>query len=264
MGETEAIRMRTVSRDDCNGGDNGRRTAFSRPIIACDLSTSDLDSTSQFSLTYSDTDSSKRQLQHSPISPLSMLPALQKSASPLYKSQSQQHHHQQQQQQQQQQQEKIPATPVVFSDTNTFTSQLRFSPLSSDPDLKQTALILLSQIKTLPIDPWVYADLVTDIDTAIHLHSDKDKTWARDVLSIGSSLVKAAVVANSALRLPTKETEQRINDTIGFFRVIVDIGEQSRYRARKLIKLLQGGWYEKGVSMQALAEKICAEDRWWK
>ncbi|KAJ3104013.1 hypothetical protein HK100_004113 [Physocladia obscura] len=256
MGETEpAIAMLTVSGEDDSGGDENRQTASSMPIIASDLFASDSDSPSQFSDMDSNTDSEYKP-QHSPISPLSMLPPLQKSASPsslLHEPQKQL-----------QLQREIPTTPIILSTNNAFTSQLRFSPLASDPDLKQTALILLNQIRTLPIDPWVYADLVTDIDSAIHLHFDKDKTWARDVLSIGSSLVKAAVVANTALWSPTKEAEQRINDTIGFFRVVVNVGEQSRYRARKLIKLLQGGWYEKGVSMQALAEKTCVEDRWWK
>ncbi|KAJ3029778.1 UNVERIFIED_CONTAM: hypothetical protein HDU68_011099 [Siphonaria sp. JEL0065] len=171
---------------------------------------------------------------------------------------------------------------VVMDKSSSFTSQVRFSPLSSHTDLKQIAQTLMTLLKKLPLDPWEYADLVTDIDTAVHLHSGKDAYWARDVLMIGVSLAKAALLSLKR-RIPqkqsfdsqdpvmgetavevNKDTKQRIKDTLDFFRVIVSVGEQSCYRARKLIKCLQGGWYVHGVSMDDLAERVCVEDRWWK
>ncbi|KAJ3064606.1 hypothetical protein HDU98_012009 [Podochytrium sp. JEL0797] len=171
---------------------------------------------------------------------------------------------------------------------NLFTSQVRFSPLSADPSLKAMAHSLIILLKSIPLDPWEFADLVTDIDTAVHLHTRKDATWARDVLNIGVSLAKAATLSCPTLS-STKSTQSldnadisnafkrrdstavgmsvdlknRMRDLIDFFRVIVCVGEQSCYRARKLIRCLQGGWY-RNEEMEAMARRVCVEDRWWK
>ncbi|ORY49379.1 hypothetical protein BCR33DRAFT_713727 [Rhizoclosmatium globosum] len=174
-----------------------------------------------------------------------------------------------------------PSTPTQTQHPNpidkatSFSATIRHSPLSSEAQLKQTAQSLITVLKTLPLDPWDYADLVTDIDTAIHLHRKKDPYWARDVLQIGVSLSTAAVLSlNKSARMRKRafvgegledgEGEVRIRDTLDFFRVIVRVGEESCYRARKLIKCLNGGWYAQGVGMEALAERVCVEDRWWK
>ncbi|KAI9343978.1 hypothetical protein BDR26DRAFT_223239 [Obelidium mucronatum] len=174
--------------------------------------------------------------------------------------------------------------PSIIDKSSSFTSQVRFSPLSTHSDLKLIAQTLMALLKSLPLDPWDYADLVTDIDTAVHLHSGKDAYWARDVLMIGVSLSKAALLSLKQERISrglnnkistengaggnpkgsSLETQQRMKDTMDFFRVILKVGEESCYRARKLIKTLQGGWYVYGVSMEELAEKVCVEDRWWK
>ncbi|KAJ3196811.1 hypothetical protein HDU82_001648, partial [Entophlyctis luteolus] len=146
-------------------------------------------------------------------------------------------------------------TAVPFS----FTSQLRSSPLAASPALRAMAFKLLVLLRALPLDPWEYADLVTDIDTAVHLFtSSVDPAWPSDILSLGLSLATAASVAHSSLRI--RETEQRIQDTVAFFRAIVTIGQQSRYRARKLIRALQGGWYVHGLTIEDLADRACKED----
>ncbi|KAJ3241866.1 hypothetical protein HDU81_009728 [Chytriomyces hyalinus] len=84
-----------------------------------------------------------------------------------------------------------------------FTSQLRFSPLSTNPQLLALVHALSMALTTLrlseALSPWDYADVVTNVDVAVHLHTVKDPNWAKDVLQVGISLANAAVLSLTPL-----------------------------------------------------------------
>ncbi|KAI8621074.1 hypothetical protein BC830DRAFT_347929 [Chytriomyces sp. MP71] len=187
---------------------------------------------------------------------------------------------------------------------SAFTTQLRFSPLASQPHLLSLAHALSAALTTLrhasALSPWDFADVVTNIDVAVHLHLTKDKFWARDVLQIGISLANAAVVGLTpherrvadnvlgyldgerdevALVDPVSNgeiiflraveesgvgdaTETRVRALMDYFRVLAVVGPQSCYLTRKFLRALQER-ESMSLSMEDLAKKCCIEDRFW-
>ncbi|KAI9345132.1 hypothetical protein DFJ73DRAFT_490797 [Zopfochytrium polystomum] len=134
----------------------------------------------------------------------------------------------------------------------SFTSALRYSPLSTDAELRQLAQQVMTLTQELKQDgdllPWDFADLLMYADTLIHVTPAVTKTWAKDVSKVSLSFLQSA----AAFECGSDERHRRIQDALDFHRLLLQCYEQSPQRAKRFLAKMQGGWYRKGTSMEQL------------
>ncbi|KAJ3114308.1 hypothetical protein HDU96_002273 [Phlyctochytrium bullatum] len=137
-----------------------------------------------------------------------------------------------------------PLPPADVLGGPQFTTSVRHSPHSTDLGMRSLAHQLVAPVKVLKesgsLSPWDAADLMTNADTLIHL-APQDRVFARDVLRLGSAFLDRAAASPDA----SIAKEVAVRDAVAFFAVLLKLYKESPYRAKKFIKVLQGGWYRK-------------------
>ncbi|KAI8808180.1 hypothetical protein BJ742DRAFT_293252 [Cladochytrium replicatum] len=161
------------------------------------------------------------------------------------------------------------------------------SPHAQDRDIVELGLSLvaiLSEVVRLGIlTPWDVSDMLEQSDALIHSNVS-DRQFNVDVLSIGIAFSKKMLTAyriecgggkaedgmdevgedeeDDENPVPPPEVElgpmtlEAARDATDFFRVALNLYSTNPRRARKLISMLKGGWWKKGLSIDELAQSL--------
>ncbi|KAI8810998.1 hypothetical protein BJ742DRAFT_165765 [Cladochytrium replicatum] len=160
------------------------------------------------------------------------------------------------------------------------------SPHAQDRDIVELSLSLvaiLSEVVRLGIlTPWDVSDMLEQSDALIHSNV-ADRQFNVDVLSIGIAFSKKTLTAyriecgggkgedvvedvgedeDDENAVPPPEIElgqmtlEAARDATDFFRVALNLHSANPRRARKLISMLKGGWWKKGLSIDELAQSL--------
>ncbi|KAJ1565265.1 hypothetical protein HK096_003725 [Nowakowskiella sp. JEL0078] len=136
------------------------------------------------------------------------------------------------------------------------------SPHLYDKRIVELGITLVSTLRLILAEedcsftPWELSDTLEYCDLLLHC-SINDKLWNTDILLLGISFAQKVLTSPH----PSKEREAAAKDTQDFFRVSWTTFQENPRKAKKLLLILKGGWWQRGKSIEDIGRDVLAEGK---